>query len=81
MVTCTSHVLSPVDYLGEGVEVMECLNGCGEFVIDGDTLVPVVPSVTVPEAIADSDRDAWDGLHHGHGLAADPHWGRLDEPA
>lgn len=71
------HVLSPVDYLGEGVEVQECIVCRREFVLDAGDLIPVEPSVMTIEAIADEDRLGWDGQRE-HGAGLDSYWGRLD---
>ncbi len=36
------HTLSPVEDIGDGRQVMECINGCGEFILEPDgCLVPI----------------------------------------
>lgn len=70
----TDHelVISAVDQI-DGHDFVECVV-CGQnYVVEGDTYVPVSPTLLV-------DAGAWDGHHDGQGLASNPHWGRLDEP-
>lgn len=77
--TPDAHVLSPVDEIGEGVEVLECVICRDEFVVEDGVLVPVKPTALVA-LVEEHGSLGWDSHDHGTGLFADPRWAGLEEP-
>lgn len=65
--------LPEVDWLDWDTPVLGCPVCGAEFVVEGDELVPVAPSQTVADAIAEEERRGWDGQRMRL-LDEDPHW-------